>query len=72
MKSRHYWVILLLLLIPLSALGEEIDPVGTPQLFMPQKSYNFQRVVSGMKVSHTYIVQNKGTATLEIMRVATG
>jgi hypothetical protein len=72
MKSRYYWVIILLFLMPLSALGEEIETVGTPQLYMPEKSYNFQSVVSGMEVSHTYVVQNKGTATLEIMRVATG
>lgn len=72
MKSRYYWVIMLLFLIPLSALGQEIETVGTPQLYMPEKSYNFQPVVSGMEVSHTYVVQNKGTATLEIMRVATG
>lgn len=72
MKPRYYGVILLLLLIPLSAPGGETATVGTPQLFMPEKSYHFQPVVSGRDVSHTYVIQNKGTATLEIMRVATG
>ena len=63
---------ILFIMIPLSALGPGTDDPGSPSIFVPQPSFQFEPVVSGQKVSHDYIVQNKGTAPLEITRIKTG
>ena len=47
------------------------DDAG-PTAFFPQTLYEFSPVLDGAKVVHEFIVQNKGTATLNIERVKTG
>ena len=71
-KSTFYWIALPLVFIPMTVMSEGIEGTGIPRLYIPERSYEFQAVVSGTEVSHTYSVQNTGTATLEIKRVATG
>jgi len=65
------WVILFVL-IPFSLFGQSMDTPGTPSLYVPEPSFQFESVVSGQEVEHDYIVQNKGTAELEITSVKTG
>jgi len=65
-------LVVLFVLIPLSALAQGADNPGTPSVFVPEPLYQFGPVVSGKNVSHDYIVQNKGTAELEITSVKTG
>lgn len=63
---------LLFVLVPFSVFGQSIDNPGTPSLYVPEPLFQFEPVVSGQKVTHDYIVQNKGTAELEITSVKTG
>jgi len=65
------WAVLLAL-IPLSVFGQSIDNPGIPSLFVPEPSFQFEPVVGGQEVTHDYILQNKGTAELEINSVKTG
>jgi hypothetical protein len=39
---------------------------------LPQASYQFEPVAEGTKVVHDFILQNKGTAPLEIIKISTG
>jgi hypothetical protein len=71
MKFRYLWVILIVL-IPLSVFGQETQESGSPSVFVPQPLYQFEPVVSGKSVNHDYIIQNKGTAELQITSVKTG
>ena len=42
-----------------------------PLAFLPAARYQFDAVVEGQEVSHDFIVQNKGSAPLDIMKVKT-
>ena len=42
-----------------------------PWAFLPAARYQFNNVVEGQAVSHEFVVQNKGSAPLEIQRVKT-
>ena len=44
----------------------------TPSITAPENSYEFSTVVDGVKVTHDFIVYNKGDGDLEISRVKTG
>jgi hypothetical protein len=43
-----------------------------PVAFFPQTLYEFSPVLDGAKVVHEFVIQNKGSATLNIERVKTG
>jgi len=43
-----------------------------PVIVAPENSYEFPSVVDGVKVTHDFIVFNKGDGDLEITRVKTG
>ena len=47
---------------------EEAGPVA----FFPKTLYEFSPVLDGAKVVHEFVVQNRGSATLNIERVKTG
>ena len=42
-----------------------------PVAHFPAARYEFSPVVEGQEVSHDFVIQNKGTATLEVQRVKT-
>ena len=46
------------------------DSVAT--VFFPQTRFEFSPVLDGSKVVHDFVIQNKGTATLNVERVKTG
>ncbi len=46
------------------------DP-GTPSISVTESHYEFEPVPDGTKVTHDFIVLNKGTAPLEITKVKT-
>jgi len=45
---------------------------GSPSVFFPEKVFEFQPVVDGVKVVHDFVVMNKGTTLLLIENVRTG
>jgi len=71
MKLKYLWVVLFVM-TPLLALAQGTDKPGTPSVYVPEPLFQFDPVVSGKNVSHDYIVQNRGTAELEITSVKTG
>jgi hypothetical protein len=42
-----------------------------PSAYLPAARYEFPPVVEGQKVSHNFVIQNKGTVPLEVQRVRT-
>jgi hypothetical protein len=85
MRVRRKWYVLYLLLIlvvPNSAFcgpndqGNQGKQDGSsaafPKAHVPEPNYEFQPVVEGENVIHDFVVQNKGTATLDITRVRPG
>lgn len=51
---------------------EESAAEALPELYIPDKSYQFENVPAGQTVTHDFIIHNKGTAPLHITRVKTG
>ena len=45
---------------------------SAPYVFFPETSYEFPAALDGAKVEHSFVIQNKGTATLKVERVKTG
>ena len=58
----------LFLLLP----GAMAQDDGGPAVFFPQTRYEFSPVLDGDKVVHEFVIQNKGTQTLNVQRVKTG
>jgi hypothetical protein len=42
-----------------------------PSVYLPAARYEFPPVVEGQEVSHNFVIQNKGTVTLEVQKVKT-
>jgi hypothetical protein len=55
-----------------TAAGFGAQDDARPAAVFPQTLYEFSPVLDGAKVVHEFVVQNKGTATLNIERVKTG
>jgi len=45
---------------------------GAPAVFFPEKAFEFQPVIDGIKVIHDFVVANQGTVPLAIENVRTG
>jgi hypothetical protein len=61
--------------VPLSAADKPAPApgsAGSPAVFFPEKVFEFQPVVDGVKVVHDFPVMNKGTSVLLIENVRTG
>jgi hypothetical protein len=54
--------------------GYADQSAGTPEpaAFLPQANHKFEPVVEGTRVVHDFILQNKGTAPLEIIKLSSG
>lgn len=51
--------------------ADEVDP-AVPLAILPEPGFEFDPVPEGTEVLHDYPIQNKGTATLSIVKVKTG
>jgi hypothetical protein len=60
------------ILIPITIISQAEEAIDSPAAYFPETAYTFQPVVSGTVISHAYVVQNRGTAVLEIQKVDTG
>jgi hypothetical protein len=45
--------------------------IKLPSAYLPAARYEFRPVVEGQEISHNFVIQNKGAATLEVQRVKT-
>ena len=45
---------------------------NSPVLVFPEKVYKFDPVFEGMDVLHDFVIQNKGTANLDVKKVSGG
>jgi hypothetical protein len=52
--------------------AEDAQDIGRPQLIVQETIYDFGTAVEGVKVSHDFVLQNRGTSVLEIQKVKTG
>ncbi len=63
-------VVLCMILFAGSGYGAQEETKATA--FFPETSYEFPAVLDGAKVTHEFVIQNKGTETLTVEKVKTG
>jgi hypothetical protein len=56
----------------LETKAESQADVPVPVAEIAEPEYRFDAVPEGTKLTHAYVIQNKGTAPLEVVRVKTG
>jgi len=74
-KHIFFFICLCFILLAIKALcfnkvlfAEELEPI----IFVQEPIYDFGQVSEGTKVTHDFIIKNKGTKVLEINKVETG
>ncbi len=63
-------VLFCLALLVTVSFGAQND--AEPSVFFPETGYEFLPVLEGTKVVHDFVIQNKGTAELNVEQVKTG
>jgi len=48
------------------------DAPQNPDAHLPQSVYEFKPVVEGTQIEHEFTIENRGTATLEILALKSG
>ena len=72
-KNLFFLFFLFFFISNLNASLKAEDNVNTyPSAWLPVNNYEFEPVVEGTAVDHCFIIQNKGTAPLNIEKVRTG
>ena len=54
------------------ASGAQDKVKDSPSVVFPDLGYEFEAVFEGIDVVHDFVVQNKGTTTLDIQKVSGG
>jgi len=50
------------------SIGKDTSSRGTPEIFFPEKSYDFGTISQGSTVSHKFVVRNTGDAPLQLIK----
>ncbi|MBC8419291.1 MAG: hypothetical protein KJ573_08070 [Proteobacteria bacterium] len=54
------------------ATGVQDAQTALPSLFFPEPEYEFDAVFDGMSILHDFVIQNRGTATLDVQKASGG
>ena len=72
-KNLFFFFLLFFLFLNLTTSIKAEDNVNTyPSAYLPVDNYEFDPVIEGAEIDHQFIIQNKGTAPLNIENVKTG
>ena len=52
-------------------LGAETESTRSPSAYFPPGQYEFVKILEGTEIRHDLVVQNKGTALLQVKDVGT-
>ncbi|MFH1984294.1 MAG: hypothetical protein ABIL58_20825 [Pseudomonadota bacterium] len=69
--KRWFAVAAILLLAVATAVAGPAVPGSRPQIHFPDQSHLFPPVIEGDTAAHDFVIENYGTAPLEIIRVRT-
>ena len=75
MKCKTFFFLALafcILFFETGSFGAENKTLNSPSTFVPESSFKFGPVLDGTEITHDFIIQNKGTAVLNIEKVRTG
>ncbi len=67
------FIFLIFLVLPCVAFCDQDNtPATFPKIHVPEPKYEFTTVVEGQNIVHDFVIQNKGNATLNIVKVKPG
>ncbi len=74
MRPKHLFYLLFFGIVAVCAgrASADTDTGDVPIAHVPEDTYQFEPVPEGTQVTHTFKIQNKGTAILKIEKVRTG
>jgi len=75
MKFKPYAAVILTLCVLFSASSyseTQKDTLESPSAVLPERQYNFGPVIEGTRITHDFVIQNKGSVPLKIVRVKPG
>jgi hypothetical protein len=75
MKFKPYAAVVLTLCVLFSASSYSETPKDTlesPSAYLPEREYEFEPALEGTLIMHDFIIQNKGSMPLKIVRVNPG
>jgi len=72
MKIRTFFAFAGCVFFTLSVAAAAVtSPQPFPSALLPITSYVFEEVIDGTKITHDFVILNKGTAPLKIFKVQT-
>ena len=75
MKHQPVYVFVMVfytLLFTTIAFGTESNSLNSPSALVPEARFEFEPVLAGVNVTHSFVVKNQGTAPLNIKKVHAG
>lgn len=74
LKRKRFICTLLMVWVSLASFLPAAAAAGSdsPAVFFPEKAFEFEPVIDGVKIVHDFTIMNKGSATLTIENVRTG
>jgi hypothetical protein len=70
---KHLLILVILIIFPsMNASSAEQSIADAPSAFLPSDTYTFEHAQEGTPVAHDFIIENKGTAPLQILNVQPG
>ncbi len=71
MNYKSLCIFVLFALVTVNIVLAESQSVNSPSVLVVKNVFEFNSVLEGTEVMHDFILQNKGTAPLEIQNVKT-
>jgi len=70
---KSLFILAILIVFPsMNVLSAEQSKLDAPSVFVPADTYTFEHAQEGTPVTHDFIVENRGTAPLQILTVQPG
>jgi hypothetical protein len=63
---------LFLFSVMVMAFGAQDEVKDSPSVVFPEPGFEFDAVFEGIEVVHDFVIQNEGTATLDVKKVSGG
>jgi hypothetical protein len=71
-KVMNFTIVVFSMFVVGSSFGSKNETQPSPSVFVAEPVYEFGQVVDGTKITHDYVIQNKGSARLTIETIITG
>jgi hypothetical protein len=62
----------IIMVIPALAWATGGEAELTPSAVLPSDRFEFETVVDGIEIRHAFVIENRGTAPLNIAKIKTG